>query len=626
MPWITINRRQQSIKARGKSQGGQLKVIVFVALLLLLIAWSIWGSDIEKKIYGAQPNTGKIGAEILLNYSGTTSDLVIGHVLPNSPAARAGLKSGDKILGLDGKIISSPEIATTILSSKKTGDTLNITVLRDNQNKEIHVYLSPLALRDKALKSKSSSTGIHILAMFIFLKIAALMFFIIYRNIEIRMQAVLFFAFVIVVIGSFMGIYSPVDAFFSIKFNTISLLLGMYIISTILDQAGFFDYVAYRIYRFAGSDRTKIMILFCIITYIFSLLVNNLTTIMVIVPMTLSLADRIGFDPRPIVIGEVISSNIGGASTMVGDFPNMLIASGAGIGFNQFIVFMMPMCMILFGIMLLYLKARLDYFGDIEEEDDGRDDKFYGQRLERERFIQPKFTIKERRTIKRALFILIHMLVLFSLSDLLSLNPSAIALAGGLSIFLFSGMNKSLLLRQIYFNDVFFFTGLFIIVGGLEASGLLQYITDFIMTISMGKPWLCCMVVMWVAAFFTAFLSAGPTTALFFPIVAGIGAMPSHNIIWWSLSLGVLAGSSATVIGATAGPVATTLVENFSSKYPLVMKSGIGVKGVIDMKDSIKTNIGKRFSFRQFSGLGIPIAFVFLIVSNIYIMLLNMAY
>ncbi|MBF0257396.1 MAG: hypothetical protein HQK62_00930 [Desulfamplus sp.] len=133
-----------------------------------------------------------------------------------------------------------------------------------------------------------------------------------------------------------------------------------------------------------------------------------------------------------------------------------------------------------------------------------------------------------------------------------------------------------------------------------------MYITRFIMTISMGKPLLCCMVVMWVAAFLTAFLSAGPTTALFFPIVAGIGTMPPHHIIWWSLSLGVLAGSSATVIGATAGPVATTLVENFN------LKNSPGMK------------IRQSFTFRQFSGIGIPIAFIFLIISNIYILLLNM--
>ncbi|MBF0228361.1 MAG: PDZ domain-containing protein [Desulfamplus sp.] len=674
MPLIAINSRAKSGRVKPISRDfiiernelpkgkhsltrSSWKVVLFILFLLFLIGWSFWGDNLERKIYGEQPNIGKIGAEIIFSYSngvianssqpssnvgvntsnsGVSSHLVIGQVMQNSPAERSGLKTGDIIVGLDGKLISSPDMAAQILSSKNIGDTLIITVLRNNQKKDIHLHLTTVNPRDQALKSKSKSSGIHFLAMLLFLKFTVVLFIFIYRNIEIRMHAVLVCACFVVAAGSFLGVYYPVDAFFSIKFNTIALLLGMYIISTTLDQAGFFDYVAYRIHLFAGNDRLKILIVFCIITYIFSLLVNNLTTIMVMIPMTLNLAARTGFDPRPIVIGEIISSNIGGASTMIGDFPNMLIASEAGVGFNQFIIFMMPICMILFGIMLFYLRYRLDYFNNIDKKlkekdrkkdiDNGYDDEFadecadiddinenssrniliHGLHSHTNRLTMPKLTLKEKRTIKRALFILVHMLILFSLSDILSLNPSAIALAGGLSVFLFSGMNKNALLNQISFNDVLFFTGLFIIVGGLETSGLLQYVTQFITKISMGKPWLCCLILMWIAAFFTAFLSAGPTTALFFPVVAGIGIMPADHIMWWSLSLGVLAGSSATLTGATAGPVATTLVENFNIKY--------------------RVDIGQRirFTFHQFAGIGIPMAIIFLTVSSFYIFWLNM--
>ncbi|MBF0413928.1 MAG: PDZ domain-containing protein [Desulfamplus sp.] len=640
-----ITERNELPKGKNSLTTSSWKVVLFILFLLFLIGWSFWGDNLERKIYGEQPNIGKIGAEFVLPYSGSGystnsagtetvlgsgSYLVVGRIMQNSPAERSGLKTGDIIVGLDGKLISSPDMAAQILSSKMNGDTLIITVLRNNQKKDIHLHLTTVNPRDKALKSKSMSSGIHFLAMLLFLKFTVILFIFIYRNIEIRMHAVLICACFVVAVGSFLGVYYPVDAFFSIKFNTIALLLGMYIISTTLDQAGFFDYVAYRIYLFSGNDRLKILIVFCIITYIFSLLVNNLTTILVMIPMTLNLAARTGFDPRPIVIGEIISSNIGGASTMIGDFPNMLIASEAGVGFNQFIIFMMPICMILFGIMLFYLKYRLDYFDNIDKKlkekdrkndvDNGYDDEFLeidedsrnnilmrGLHSHTNRLTMPKLTLKEKRTIKRALFILVHMLMLFSLSDLLSLNPSAIALTGGLSVFLFSGMNKNALLNQISFSDVLFFTGLFIIVGGLEASGLLQYVTQFITKISMGKPWLCCLLLMWIAAFITAFLSAGPTTALFFPVVAGIGIIPANHIIWWSLSLGVLAGSSATLTGATAGPVATTLVENFNLKYR------------IDMSQRI------RFTFHQFAGIGIPMAIIFLTVSSFYIFWLNMS-
>ncbi|MBF0111457.1 MAG: PDZ domain-containing protein [Desulfamplus sp.] len=625
---IVAQRAQKRDRAKLVNTTSSWRVYLFVLLLLFLIAWAFFGDRLEKRVYGEEPYTGKIGAEIVLSYSGgggaSQSHLIVGQVMPNSPAQRSGLKTGDKIVGLDGHIISSPDMATQILSSKKVGDTLKITVLRDNRQKDIHIHLPTMTIRDKSFRSNNISRGVHFLAMLMFLKLTVVLFLFIYKNIEIRMHAVLVASAIVVMVGSFLGIYYPVDAFFSIKFNTISLLLGMYIISTTLDQAGFFDYVAYQIYQFSGTDRTKIFIMFCIITYLFSLLVNNLTTILVMVPMTLNLAARIGFDPRPVVIGEIIASNIGGASTMIGDFPNMLIASEAGVGFNQFIIFMMPICMILFGIMLFYLKSKLDYFDnkhshnqdleDLEEDEGNEEDHEYevikhsSVRASTKRLIaMPKLNIKETKTVKRALFILFHMLVLFSLSDLLSLNPSAIALTGGLSVFLFSGMDKNALVKRISFNDVLFFTGLFIIVGGLEASGGLKYVTQFITQISMGTPWLCCLILMWVAALFTAFLSAGPTTALFFPVVAGIGIMPANHIMWWSLSLGVLAGSSATITGATAGPVATTLVENFNTKYRFKMGGGI------------------RFTFSQFSGIGIPIAIIFLIISSCYIFLLNMA-
>jgi len=596
---ITLNRRTKSDKVSIQSKGTVFKAVLFVGFILVLVAWAFWGDDLERKIYGTEPQPGKLGAQIQLSYgrAGGPSHLVIGHVQPNSPAQRSGLKKGDQILGIDGQIISSSEMAAHILQNKQTGDTIKMTVLRDNKSRHIYVHLSAKELRDKVLKIKSLSTGMRVIVMIIFLKLTILLFLFLWRDIENRTWGVLFFAFASLMTGALFRIYTPVDALFAIKFNTISLLLGMYIISIILDQAGFFDYIAFMIYRFAGDDKTKILILFCMITYLFSLLVNNLTTILVIVPMTLNLAAKVRFDPRPVIIGEIISSNLGGASTMVGDFPNMLISSETGIGFNHFIIFMMPICMILFAILLIYLKVKFHDLGDIG-----------GKSLKAQKIIRPKLTQKDRRITRRALFILFHMIFLFSISKSLSLSPSVIALVGGLSLFLFSGMNKILFFEHLNLNDILFFTGLFVIVGGIEASGLLGVITKMIMGLSFGKPWLCSLLLMWLAAVFTAFLSAGPTTALFFPIVLGIGSLPPHHIIWWSLSLGVLAGSCATVIGATAGPVAISLVENFSIRYNF------------DLKDN------NTLTFKQFSRTGVPIMIIFLIISSLYILLLNVAY
>ena len=586
--------------ASGRLEGFDLKVALFLGLICFLLFWSFWGKDLEKRIYD-QPSLdlhgpGSIGAEVIVwQPGGSAPTFLVGHVEPSSPAGLAGLKPGDRIVGLDGRLVSSLETARHIIGSKGSGTTLKVTVIRNGRNKVINVrmndsLLDSQVLKNMALKKNAISFPGQVLAALIFLKLTVIMFFLIYKNIVNRALIVLLFATALLFLGIFLRIYSPVDAFFAIKFNTISLLLGMGIISVVLDEAGLFDFVAYKISRFAGESRLKLLILFCLITYCFSLVVNNLSAILVIVPMTLRLSAILGVDPRPFIIGEVISSNLGGASTMVGDFPNMLISSETGIGFGEFIIFMMPICLVLLGILLVYLKLKIGDFAAPDNEKSIR-----GQ------IRAPAFTYRQRKALRRVAFVLCHVIFLFIISQRISLNPSAIAVFGGLSLFLFSGIDRMTLIRRVGFNDILFFIGLFIVVGGLEASGLLQYISRGITTLSCDKPWLLCLILMWSAALLTAFLNAGPTTALFFPIVLGFGLMPPQHIIWWALSLGVLAGSSATIFGATAGPVSATLVEDYSSKY------GLSLSG------------GNTITFGQFAKLGIPVMLLFLSVSSVYI-------
>jgi Na+/H+ antiporter NhaD/arsenite permease-like protein len=399
-------------------------------------------------------------------------------------------------------------------------------------------------------------------------------------------------------LGIVLNIYSPIDAFFAINVNTLSLLLGMGIIAAVLDQTGFFVNIAFKLRQAAGSSRLKIMVLFCLLTYGLSLFANNLIVMMIVVPMTMNLAANIGFDPRPVIIGEIIASNLGGASTMIGDFPNMIISSETGIAFIPFIANLMPICLILLGVLLLFLKARSTDFGGFIKTPVLHPDKM----------IEPRLTAKERKIIRRALFVLFHMIFLFCLSEWVSLNTSAVALIGGLSLFLFSGIDKKILLRRIPFNDIVFFAGLFIVVGGLEATCLLEYISKGIIFLSFGKVWLLSLVVMWSAAFITAFLSAGPTTALLIPVEMGLGMQPPHHIIWWALSLGVLAGASASIVGATAGPVSISLIENYSKKYNMSLVGG------------------NTLTSAQFSRIGLPVMFTFLAFSTVYILWMEMFY
>ena len=598
----TIEHRPRAGLVAARSRRGfDAKTLLFLGLIGFLLFWSFWGKSIEMRAYGISPKQRSwdyMGAQISATPAGIQGPGIAVRITdPKSPAARAGLKSGDQIIGLDGRLISSFEMARHIIASKRAGTSLKITVYRNGQNREIHLrFAQPLAedpiLKKSLVKDQFTATPERIFIMAVFLKMSVVLFYLLYRNMVDRTAIVLMIAAAVILLGIFFDRYSPMDALFAIKFNTISLLVGMGIISAVLSESGFFVYVAHRVGRRAGRSLLGVFVLFCLITFFFSMLVNNLTTILIMVPITLKLAGVLGFDPKPFIIGEIISSNLGGASTMVGDFPNMLISTQAGIGFGEFIIFMLPICLVLLGLLLVYLRPTISR---LKVSECASNDVLRNQ------LPSPEFDPQKRKTLRRAGFVLVHVIFLFIISGRITLHPSTIALFGGLSLFLFSGIDRRKILKIVGLNDVLFFVGLFVVVGGLEAGGLLQYLSELLTAISFGKPWLLCLVMMWTAALVTSFLNAGPTTALFFPIVLGFTlTLPAH-IMWWALSLGVLAGSSATIFGATAGPVAAGLVENCTKKNRF---GGSGENTI---------------TFKEFARIGVPVMLLFLAVSSVYI-------
>ena len=593
------NKRKQIPKTR-RLKGVDRNVVLFFSLLCFLVFWSFWGVGLEKAVYNqtfpGYNAYGDVGMKVVVSTSVGGKPIVeVLSVSAGSSAAIAGLIPGDRIVGIDGRILSSTDMAWHLLGSMEAGKTYQWTIYRNGQSRMIHIHLNDRSeptgvFRDKAFKFSSLSTTKQVIVTLLFFKLSLVLFYLLYNKVENRTLIVGLFALKFVLIGSFLGVYNPLDAFFAVKFNTLSLLLGMSIITVVLNESGFFKRVAGRISVYAGGSALRMFIGFCLITYFFSLLVNNLTTILVIVPITLKLAATLDFDPRPLIVGEVISSNLGGASTMVGDFPNMLISSQAGIGFGQFVIFMMPICLILLGLMLLYFKVKIGLFHLPKIQ----------KPLSSESLSSAEMRVS-RRAQRRGLFVLGHVVFLFIISSIISLNPSAVALLGGTSLFLFSGIDRAKIIRGIGFNDILFFTGLFVVVGGLEASGMLNYISRALEISSFGQPWLLCLVLMWTAAFLTAFLNAGPTAALFFPVVMGCALAPDHHIIWWALSLGIMAGSSATVFGATAGPVSITLLERFSAENRMELPGG------------------NTITFKQFAGTGVPLMLIFLSVSSVYV-------
>ncbi|MDD5657689.1 MAG: SLC13 family permease, partial [Elusimicrobia bacterium] len=307
-----------------------------------------------------------------------------------------------------------------------------------------------------------------------------------------------------------------------------------------------------------------------------------------------------------------------------GNFPNILFASRAGMGFTPFIPNMLPICLLLLVVTLIYLRVTQDrlwttsrqprpaagrrygalfapaprtrpappdlppqraaLLGSIARNPDGRGDE-HGRGL------------KDPRTVRRGLIILAAVAAGFPAGGWLGLPPAWIAAAGGLAALFCAGPEPGRLLRELDWRDVLFFSALFILVGAARACGLLDGLGAAILGLSGGSALLRCLLLMWAAAAATAFLNAGPCTALFVPLAAAFPAASPHDLCWWSLSLGVLAGSSATLTGATAGSAAATL---------LAARPAAAAKA-------------QRLTFLGYARTAAPLALIFLAVSSAYV-------
>ena len=416
------------------------------------------------------------------------------------------------------------------------------------------------------------------------LKILLLVFIFIYKNKLSRINAMFLGSVAIVILGKVIGFYDFTYATQSVNIGTISLLFGMSLISIILAHTNIFNNICKNLIESFGKNNYALFVVLCLLTYFLSLFVNNFTAIFLILPITLTLTTTLKLNSIPFIIGEIIASNLGGASTMVGDFPNMFIANRMNIPFHEFIKYLMPLCLINLGIMLYYFNNKCDF-------------KSINHGSTKINIVLPDAKLKNKTTLNAGLLILAVLLILFIFS---SLSPGFIALCGSFLLFLISGDLKKEIIKDVKYDDVVFFILLFIFVGGIEASGLLKTVWLAVLYISGNNLFIACILLMWAACFVTLFLNAGPTTALFIPMFLGLDALKPSTLIFWALSLGVCAGSCATLNGATAGPIACTFVERFNKK-----------NGIKDESEFL--------TFANFSKYGLPLMYLFLVISTIYI-------
>ena len=395
-----------------------------------------------------------------------------------------------------------------------------------------------------------------------------------------RLAAVAFGACASLLVGASLGFYTPADAAAYVvgKADTLVLLGGVGLVTGVLAESGFLGRVARRIVQRSQGNGRAVTISLCVVTYALSCFVNNLATILVIVPVSLLVAEALRIDPEPLVLGEVIASNLGGASTMIGDFPNMLIATSVGLPFHEFLFHMAPVCLLQLAV-LLALTARM-----IPSQP--QRPQVVNALLDR---LEQPF---DAGVCRRGQVLLLGVVAGLLIAGEVGLSPAIVAALGGVLALIFGGIPRRALLGRMCLPDIAFFACLFIMVGAVDASGTLNALGRSLADLLRTSPTVGAIAVAWTAAAVTSVLNAGPTTALFVHVLLrALAPRGAGETIWWALSLGVCAGSSATLAGATAGPVAASLMEER----------------------------GYELTFRGFARTGVPMALVFMAITTGYL-------
>jgi Na+/H+ antiporter NhaD/arsenite permease-like protein len=355
-----------------------------------------------------------------------------------------------------------------------------------------------------------------------------------------------------------LGITDPEHAFFSeeagIDWNVIFLLLGMMLIVAVLKRTGVFEFLAIWAAKRARGQPFRVMVILVIVTAVASAALDNVTTVLLIAPVTFLVCDRLGVPAAPFLIAEVIASNIGGTATLVGDPPNIIIASRAGFGFNDFLIHLAPFVAV---VMIVYIGLCRWLFRDAF--------KYDPERAASVNELRERDAITDPRLLVISLVVLGVVLCAFVLHTVLHLEPAVIALVGGLGLLGLSRLEPDQVAKDVEWPTLAFFAGLFVMVGGLVATGVIDKLAAAATNATEGRLGLASMVLLWVSAGLSAIVDNIPYVATMSPIVAELvansGGVEDAQVLWWALAIGADFGGNATAIGASANVVVLGIAE-----------------------------------------------------------------
>jgi Na+/H+ antiporter NhaD/arsenite permease-like protein len=349
-----------------------------------------------------------------------------------------------------------------------------------------------------------------------------------------------------------LGVTDSEHAFYSpetgIDWDVVFLLLGMMVIVGILRRTGVFEFIAIWAAKRAKGSPLRVMILLTLITATASAFLDNVTTVLLIAPVTLLVCDRLGIDPVPFLIAEVMASNIGGAATLIGDPPNIIIASRSGLTFNDFLMHMTPLVVIELIVFTLVLP-RL-FKGSFTVDPD---------RVDGVLRLNEREAIEDRSLLIKCGAVLLLVFVGFIGHSALHIAPSVVALLGAGVLVLISKVQTRNYMGAVEWQTLLFFAGLFVMVGALVKTGVIGHLARWIGSATEGHPLLTVMLILVVSGILSGIIDNIPYVATMSPVVLELGkglADPAHtDALWWALAIGADFGGNATAVGASANVV-----------------------------------------------------------------------
>ncbi len=378
----------------------------------------------------------------------------------------------------------------------------------------------------------------------------------------------------------------PLDSVMSyVSFNTLAVLIGMMLFVAVLSETGFFEYIAIFTAKFCKGSVLKIIFSLAILTAIFSGILDNVTTVLLMGPVTFLITKKLKINPIPFVIMEIFASNIGGTSTLIGDPPNIMIGSAANLSFMDFIVHLLPIT-----IVILLVTITIIYFIYRKNLIVKNEDKLEILKL------NPKDSLKDKKLLYTGLIILFFVLIGFIFGDKLGLSAGVVAITGAAVYLLLTRKPIVNYINQVEWSSILFFTGLFILVGGLESAGIIKMLANLILKYDHNNTILLMLILLWLSAIVSSFLDNIPFVATLIPLVMTLkGQGVDVTMLWWAISLGACLGGNGTLIGASANVVLSKVSERN----------------------------GYKITFGQYLKIGFPLMLLSILISTGYLFLLG---